>query len=131
MSAIAADDASTLVLISDRACLPSVSATTLVPAVITVDVASGRISSIVASADAVLSARSSAPAQGTRVRDVGRLVLMAGLVDTHVHCNEPGRTHWEGLETATRAAAAGGVTTIVDMVSSAAGRESERHSAGA
>src|SRR5437588_1822074 len=41
--------------------------------------------------------------------------VMPGLVDTHVHCNEPGRTDWEGFETATRAAAAGGVTTIVDM----------------
>jgi allantoinase len=40
---------------------------------------------------------------------------MPGLVDTHVHCNEPGRTEWEGFATATRAAAAGGVTTIVDM----------------
>ena len=40
---------------------------------------------------------------------------MPGLVDTHVHVNEPGRTDWEGFETATRAAAAGGVTTIVDM----------------
>ena len=42
-------------------------------------------------------------------------VVMAGLVDTHVHVNEPGRTDWEGFATATRAAAAGGVTTIVDM----------------
>jgi allantoinase len=42
-------------------------------------------------------------------------VIMPGLVDTHVHINEPGRTDWEGFETATRAAAAGGVTTIVDM----------------
>src|SRR6476646_3792609 len=42
-------------------------------------------------------------------------VLMPGLVDTHVHVNEPGRTEWEGFATATRAAAAGGVTTIVDM----------------
>ena len=42
-------------------------------------------------------------------------VLIPGLVDTHVHVNEPGRTEWEGFETATRAAAAGGVTTIVDM----------------
>ncbi len=39
----------------------------------------------------------------------------AGLVDTHVHINSPGRTEWEGFETATRAAAAGGVTTLVDM----------------
>src|SRR5213078_5372701 len=42
-------------------------------------------------------------------------IVMPGLVDTHVHVNEPGRTEWEGFATATRAAAAGGVTTIVDM----------------
>lgn len=42
-------------------------------------------------------------------------VVMPGLIDTHVHVNEPGRTEWEGFTTATRAAAAGGVTTIVDM----------------
>ncbi len=42
-------------------------------------------------------------------------IVMPGLVDTHVHVNEPGRTDWEGFETATRAAAVGGVTTIVDM----------------
>lgn len=42
-------------------------------------------------------------------------VLIPGLVDTHVHVNEPGRAEWEGFETATRAAARGGVTTIVDM----------------
>lgn len=42
-------------------------------------------------------------------------IVMPGLVDTHVHVNEPGRSDWEGFETATRAAAAGGVTTIVDM----------------
>src|SRR5437762_9716890 len=42
-------------------------------------------------------------------------IVMPGLVDTHVHVNEPGRTDWEGFETATKAAAAGGVTTIVDM----------------
>lgn len=47
--------------------------------------------------------------------DLGDRVLMPGVVDTHVHVNEPGRTEWEGFETATRAAAAGGVTTIVDM----------------
>jgi allantoinase len=47
--------------------------------------------------------------------DLGELVLMPGLVDTHVHVNEPGRTHWEGFLTATRAAAAGGVTTLMDM----------------
>ena len=47
--------------------------------------------------------------------DAGDLVILPGLVDTHVHVNEPGRTEWEGFDTATRAAAAGGVTTIVDM----------------
>ena len=47
--------------------------------------------------------------------DLGELALLPGLVDTHVHVNEPGRTEWEGFSTATRAAAAGGVTTIVDM----------------
>jgi allantoinase len=49
------------------------------------------------------------------VVDYGALTIMAGLVDSHVHVNEPGRTEWEGFETATRAGAAGGVTTIVDM----------------
>lgn len=47
--------------------------------------------------------------------DVGEAVIMPGLVDTHVHVNEPGRTDWEGFRSATRAAAAGGVTTLVDM----------------
>ena len=47
--------------------------------------------------------------------DLGEKVIMPGLVDTHVHINEPGRTEWEGFNTATRAAAAGGVTTLVDM----------------
>jgi len=49
------------------------------------------------------------------VLDVGDLVVMPGLVDTHVHVNEPGRTEWEGFASATRAAAAGGITTILDM----------------
>lgn len=52
---------------------------------------------------------------GINLRDYGDLVLLPGLVDSHVHINEPGRTEWEGFETATRAAAAGGVTTLVDM----------------
>jgi allantoinase len=50
-----------------------------------------------------------------RTMDAGDSLVMAGLVDTHVHVNEPGRTEWEGFATATRAAAAGGVTTICDM----------------
>jgi allantoinase len=51
----------------------------------------------------------------TAVVEAGDLMIMPGIVDTHVHCNEPGRTDWEGFETATAAAAAGGVTTILDM----------------
>ncbi|MCO8277015.1 allantoinase AllB [Actinoplanes sp. TRM 88003] len=47
--------------------------------------------------------------------DLGETALLPGLVDTHVHVNEPGRTEWEGFASATRAAAAGGVTVIVDM----------------
>jgi allantoinase len=49
------------------------------------------------------------------ILDFGDAVIMSGLVDAHVHVNEPGRTDWEGFATATRAAAAGGVTTLVDM----------------
>jgi allantoinase len=52
---------------------------------------------------------------GCEVIDAVESIVMPGLVDTHVHINEPGRTEWEGFATATRAAAAGGVTTLVDM----------------
>ena len=52
---------------------------------------------------------------GTPVLDFGSSVVMPGLVDSHVHVNEPGRTEWEGFATATRGAAAGGITTLVDM----------------
>lgn len=70
--------------------------------------------------------------------DYGDLVIMPGLVDTHVHVNEPGRTEWEGFDTATRAAAAGGITTIVDMplnslppsTTVAALEEKQRHARG-
>jgi allantoinase len=47
--------------------------------------------------------------------DKGTLIVMPGLVDSHVHVNEPGRTEWEGFSTATLAAAAGGITTLIDM----------------
>jgi allantoinase len=52
---------------------------------------------------------------GIPMHDAGDAVVMPGIVDTHVHINEPGRTEWEGFSTATRAAAAGGVTTIIEM----------------
>ncbi|MGW2853254.1 amidohydrolase family protein, partial [Streptomyces sp. NPDC001215] len=52
---------------------------------------------------------------GARLEDFGDDVLLPGLVDTHVHVNDPGRTEWEGFWTATRAATAGGITTLVDM----------------
>ena len=52
---------------------------------------------------------------GIPIVDAGESIVMPGLIDTHVHINEPGRTEWEGFETGTRAAAAGGVTTILDM----------------
>lgn len=52
---------------------------------------------------------------GVPVYDADDLVVMPGLVDTHVHINEPGRADWEGFSTATQAAAAGGVTTLVEM----------------
>jgi allantoinase len=47
--------------------------------------------------------------------DYGNAIIMPGVIDVHVHINEPGRTEWEGFETATQAAAAGGSTTIIDM----------------
>ena len=66
----------------------------------------GRIASVNAYGDVL---------DGGSVKDVGDLVISPGVVDAHVHVNEPGRTEWEGFETATQAAAAGGVTTLVDM----------------
>jgi allantoinase len=52
---------------------------------------------------------------GCPIHEAGDLIVMPGIVDTHVHINEPGRTEWEGFTTATRAAAAGGVTTLIEM----------------
>lgn len=52
---------------------------------------------------------------GIPFESVGDKVIMPGVIDAHVHINEPGRTEWEGFETATKAAAAGGVTTLIEM----------------
>jgi allantoinase len=71
--------------------------------------------SVVVRGGVIAAVESGAPPAGVLVVDYGESVVMPGLVDTHVHVNEPGRTEWEGFETATRAAAAGGVTTIFDM----------------
>ena len=64
---------------------------------------------------AVVTSYDEAPAAARTVTLEDDEVLLPGLVDTHVHVNEPGRTEWEGFASATRAAAAGGVTTILDM----------------
>lgn len=79
----------------------------------TVQVDHGRITAIHSTGlkEAAASSRDS----GGNLIDAGSMVLMPGLVDTHVHINEPGRTDWEGFDTATRAAAAGGITTLIDM----------------
>lgn len=82
----------------------------LTPATITIDTPSGKIVDI---AESVLP-RSHFSA-GTHYEDKSPHILLPGLVDAHVHLNEPGRTEWEGFWTGTRAAAFGGVTTVIDM----------------
>lgn len=64
--------------------------------------------------DSIITDDSAIPAD-LDIVELGDDALMPGLVDTHVHVNEPGRTEWEGFNTATSAAAAGGITTVVDM----------------
>lgn len=82
----------------------------LTAATIVISVHTGKITSIFYS---VLPASDFPP--GTPYVDHSPLNLLPGLVDAHVHLNEPGRTEWEGFWTGTRAAAFGGVTTVVDM----------------
>jgi len=82
----------------------------LTPATIVVSQNSGKVTSIFHS---VLPEASFPP--GTPYYDHSPNVIIPGLVDAHVHLNEPGRTEWEGFWTGTRAAAFGGVTTVIDM----------------
>ena len=74
---------------------------------VTVAVRDGRIAAVAGFSDS--------PDAAELAELPGREILLPGLVDTHVHVNEPGRTEWEGFASATRAAAEGGVTTLIDM----------------
>lgn len=97
---------SLVVLASSRAVVEG----ELTAATIVVDQGTGRITSIFHS---ILPASDFPP--GTTYTDHSPYILLPGLVDAHVHLNEPGRTEWEGFHTGTRAAAFGGVTTVIDM----------------
>ena len=100
------DDVPITVLASTRAVLSG----KMTPATIIISLVSGKIISIFHS----LLAPSEFPI-GTRYVDHSPHLILPGLVDAHVHLNEPGRTEWEGFWTGTRAAAFGGVTTVIDM----------------
>src|SRR5882672_1597391 len=80
-----------------------------------IHVQNGTIAAVAAYDDVPAGAEVIDASDASDASDGGDLVISPGIVDTHVHVNEPGRTEWEGFDTATRAAAAGGVTTIVDM----------------
>lgn len=99
------------VLVSTRAVLTLPDDSLILsPATISVSPSTGKIISI---APEVLPPSSFPPS--TTYVDHGSKLLLPGLVDAHVHLNEPGRTEWEGFATGTRAAASGGVTTVIDM----------------
>lgn len=82
----------------------------LTPATISISPATGKIVAVIAT----VLPKTAFPSTTTYL-DYGSKLLIPGLVDAHVHLNEPGRTEWEGFNTGTRAAASGGVTTVVDM----------------
>ncbi|GMK57590.1 hypothetical protein CspeluHIS016_0404240 [Cutaneotrichosporon spelunceum] len=93
----------TTTVIAERAVLPG----RLDYSSVAVDIADGRIVAVRMSLE---------PAPGAEVIRVPKgKVLLPGLIDTHVHLNQPGRTQWEGFATGTQAAVSGGVTTLVDM----------------
>jgi allantoinase len=82
----------------------------LTPATIVISPLTGKIVSVTTD----IIPRSAFPAE-TEYLDYSPRLLLPGLVDAHVHLNEPGRTEWEGFDTGTKAAASGGVTTVIDM----------------
>ena len=100
------DDYPVAVLASSRAVIEG----RITAATIVISLDTGRISTIHRS---VLPPSDFPP--GTDYTDYSPLILIPGLVDAHVHLNEPGRTEWEGFWTGTKAAAFGGVTTVIDM----------------
>lgn len=99
-------ESSTHVLVSSRAVIRG----RLTPGTISLSQDTGKITSI----STKILPPSDFPS-GASYRDVSPHIILPGLVDAHVHLNEPGRTEWEGFNTGTQAAASGGVTTVIDM----------------
>ena len=104
-------DGPLVVLTSTRAVITNSDVSlSLTPATIIISATTGKIVAVVPQ---VLPRSSFSPE--TTYQDYSPKLLLPGLVDAHVHLNEPGRTEWEGFNTGTKAAASGGVTTVIDM----------------